>query len=122
QVSSGWNTSQTPTGQKSGPSLVGRYRFYTGAADRQDNDDYGGAPPPDRKIDEITETAGREEEPLKGLQLVEEQVDPVVLHSALDGGFDAGCAAAEAATTPEGQTTLTPNTYVYADAPGMDDA
>jgi len=113
QVSSGWNTTKTPTGQKSGPSLVSRYRFYTGAADQQDNDEYGGPPPPDRKIDEITDTAGREEEPLKGLQLVEEKVDPVVLHSATDGGFDAGCAAAEAATTPEGETTLTPNAYVY---------
>jgi RHS repeat-associated protein len=113
QVSSGWNTSKTPTGQKSGPSLVSRYRFYTGAADQLDNDDYGGPPPPDRKIDEITEMAGREEEPLKGLQLVGEQVDPVVLHSATDGNFDAGCEAAANATTPDAQTTLTPDAYVY---------
>lgn len=113
QVSSGWNTATTPTGQKSGPSLVSRYRFYTGAADQQDNDDYGGPPPPERKIDEITEAAGREEEPLKGLQVVQEQVDPVVLHSAIDGDFDAGCEAAALATTPDAQTVLTPNDYVY---------
>jgi RHS repeat-associated protein len=112
-VSSGWNTARTPTGQQSGPSLVSRYRFYTGAADQLDNDDYGTATPPVRQIDEVTEVGGREEEPLKGLQLAEEKVDPVVLHSALDGGFDAGCQTAEAATTPEAQAKLTPDAYVY---------
>jgi hypothetical protein len=113
QVRSGWKTARTPTGQRSGPSLVSRYRFYTGAANQQDNDDYGGQPPPDRQIDEVTQAGGREEEALKGLELVEEQVDPMVLHSALDGGFDAGCEAATAGTTPEAQATLTPNAYVY---------
>jgi RHS repeat-associated protein len=114
QVSPGWNTARTPTGQMSGPSLVARYRFHTGAADQQDNDDYGGqSPPPDRKIDEFSITAGHEEEPLKGVELVEEQVDPVVLHSAPDGGFDAGCEAAATATTPEAQAKLTPDDYIY---------
>ncbi len=112
-VSSGWNHGKTPTGQVSGPSLVTRYRFITGAADQTDNDDYGGAVPPGRLIDEITEVGGREEEVLKGRQWIEEQVDPVVLHSALDGGFDAGCEAATQATTPEGRGKLTPDAYVY---------
>lgn len=112
-VSSGWNPARTPTGQVSGPSLVTRYRFITGAADQQDNDDYGGAQPAGRLFDEITEIGGREEEVLKGRQWIEEQVDPVVLHSAPDGGFDAGCEAATLATTPEGQGKLTPDAYVY---------
>jgi RHS repeat-associated protein len=114
EIRPGWDTARTPTGQVSGPSLVTRYRFHTGAADQQDNDDYGGeSPPPDRKIDEFYEVAGREEEPLKGLERVVEQVDPVVLHSAPDGNFDAGCEAATAATTPEAQSQLTPDAYVY---------
>ena len=40
-------------------------------------------------------------------------VDPVVLHSAPDGGFDAGCDAAASATDAEGQGRLTPDAYVY---------
>lgn len=112
-VSPGWDTARTPTGQKSGPSLVTRYRFYTGAADQQDNDDYDSQPPPARQIDEFTEVGGREEEALKGLQLVEEKVDPVVLHSAVDGAFDAGCDAATTATSLEAQGRLTPDAYVY---------
>src|SRR5262249_31327581 len=113
-VSSGWDAAKTPTGQLSGPTLVTRFKFLTGAADQKDNDDYGGQPPPpDRKIDEVTETGGREEEPLKGLEVVQEQVDPVVLHSALDGGFDAGCEAAATATNPDDQAKLTSDAYVY---------
>lgn len=112
-VSPGWDASRTPTGQTSGPSLVTRYRFFTGAADQMDNDVYDGPPPSDAKIDEITEVGGREEEPLKGLQVVEEKVDPIVLHSTPDGGFDAGCSAAAVATTPDAQTRLTPDFYVY---------
>ncbi|MSU37034.1 MAG: hypothetical protein EXS36_18445 [Pedosphaera sp.] len=50
---------------------------------------------------------------MKGLQWVEEQVDPVVLHSAADGGFDSGCAAAAVAPTADGQAQLTPDAYVY---------
>ena len=112
-VSSGWDTTRTPTGQKSGPSRVSRHRFYTGAADQLDNDDYGGQTPPVRQIDEFTEVGGREEEALKGLPLAEEVVDPVVIHSALDGGFDAGCSAAAAATSPDAQAKMTPDAYVY---------
>jgi RHS repeat-associated protein len=112
-VSSGWDTERTPTGQVSGPSAVTRYRFYTGAADQMDNDDYGDTAPELRLTDEITEAAGREEEILKGLQWVEEQVDPVVLHSATDGGFDRGCELATLATDPAAQGQLTPDTYVY---------
>lgn len=111
--SGGWDRTRTPTGQRSGPSLVSRYRFHTGAADQTDNDDYGGNPPSVRHIDEFTETGGREEEPLKGLQLVEEIIDPIVLHSAADGDFDAGCEAASTAPTREGQHRLTPDAYVY---------
>ncbi len=112
-VSSGWNPGKTPTGQLSGPSLVTRYRFHTGAADQEDNDDYGGDPPAFRLIDEFTEIGGHEEEPLKGMQRAEEKIDPVVLHSALDGDFDAGCEAAAIATTPEEQAAMTPDAYVY---------
>lgn len=112
-VSSGWNPARTPTGQLSGPSLVTRYRFHTGAADQTDNDDYGAVPPIMRLIDELTEKAGREEEVLKGLQWIQETVDPVVLHSAPDGGFDAGCEAATTASTPEARGKLTPDAYVY---------
>ena len=104
---------KTPTGQVSGPSLVTRYRFHTGAADQQDNDDYGSQIPAFRLIDEVTEVAGREEEVLKGLQVVEEKVDPVVLHSLTDGDFDAGCEAASLAKSVEGQGRLTPDAYVY---------
>jgi RHS repeat-associated protein len=112
--SAGWDTTTTPTGQRSGPSLVTRYRFHTGAADQQDNDDYGGNTPSERHIDEFTEIGGREEEVLKGLQWVEEIVDPVVLHSALDGAFDAGCEAAAKAATLDARKKMTPDAYVYA--------
>jgi RHS repeat-associated protein len=113
-VSPGWDTSRTPTGQRSGPTLVSRFRFYTGAADQQDNDDYGGQPPPpDSQIDEFTEIGGREEEALKGLLVVEEKIDPVVLHSATAADFDSGCELAATATTPEAQARLTPDAYVY---------
>ncbi|HKS37091.1 MAG TPA: toxin TcdB middle/N-terminal domain-containing protein [Verrucomicrobiae bacterium] len=113
KVSTGWDTTRTPTGQRSGPSLVSRFRFHTGAADQKDNDDYGSIAPPARHIDEFTETGGREEEALKGLQWVQELVDPVVLHSAADGAFDAGCEAATTAATIEDQGKLTPDAYVY---------
>ncbi len=92
--SSGWNQGRTPTGQVSGPTLVTRYRFHTGAADQQDNDE---SPPDDPGvgyIDEITETAGKEEECLKGKQLLEEKVDPWVLHNQAASDFDAAARAA----------------------------
>jgi RHS repeat-associated protein len=113
RVSEGWNRGKTPTGQVSGPSLVTRYRFHTGAADQQDNDDYGSEVPLATFTDEFTEVGGHEEESLKGVLLVEEKVDPVVLHSALDGGFDAGCDKVAAAKTANAQHELTPSSYVY---------
>jgi RHS repeat-associated protein len=112
-VSTNWNRSRTPTGQVSGPSLVTRFRFHTGSADQTDNDDYGSDVPAFRLIDEFTEAAGHEEEPLKGMQFVEEKVDPVVLHFAIDGDFDSGCEAASTATSLEGASRLTPDAYVY---------
>lgn len=113
KASTGWDPTRTPTGQRSGPTLVTRYRFHTGAADQLDNDEYGTVTPAERHIDEFTETGGREEEVFKGLQWVEELVDPVVLHSATDGSFDAGCEAAATATTIEARRRLTPDAYVY---------
>ncbi len=112
-VTSGWDRGRTPTGQVGGPSLVTRYRFHTGSADQIDNDDYGSTLPAFRLTDEFTETAGHEEEPLKGMQWVEEKVDPVILHSAVDGDFDAGCEAATAAAGVEAGSRLTPDAYVY---------
>jgi RHS repeat-associated protein len=112
-VTTNWNRSRTPTGQLSGPSLVTRYRFHTGAADQMDNDDYGADVPAFRLIDEFTEVAGHEEEPLKGMQWVEEKVDPAVLHSASDGDFDAGCEAASLAASMESRARITPDAYVY---------
>ena len=112
-VTTNWNRSRTPTGQVSGPSVVTRYRFHTGSADQTDNDDYGGNVPAFRLTDEFTEVAGHEEEPLKGMQWVEEKVDPVVLHFATDGDFDAGCEAASLTTSLEAGSRLTPDAYVY---------
>lgn len=112
-VSSGWDRLRTPTGQVSGPSLVTRYRFHTGAADQVDNDDYGDSPPDLRLTDEVTEVGGREEEVLKGMQWIEETIDPVVLHSANDGDFDRGCELATLSTDPESRNKLTPDEYVY---------
>ncbi len=112
-VATNWNRARTPTGQVSGPSLVTRYRFHTGSADLIDNDDYGASVPAFRMIDEFTEVAGHEEEPLKGNSWVEEKIDPVVLHSAPDGDFDAGCAAAAQAGTFEAGSRLTADAYVY---------
>ncbi|MBL9168211.1 MAG: hypothetical protein JNN07_10760 [Verrucomicrobiales bacterium] len=113
QVSEGWNRGKTPTGQVSGPSLVTRFRFHTGAADQRDNDDYGDEVPIATFTDEFTEVGGREEEALKGILLVEEKVDPVVLHGGPDGGFDAGGEAAVVASDTAAQRQLTPSRYVY---------
>jgi RHS repeat-associated protein len=113
KASTGWNQTRTPTGQISGPSLVTRYRFHTGAADQVDNDDYGAETPNIRLIDEVTAAGGREEEVLKGLQIIEEKVDPVVLYAAPDGDFDAGCEAASTGSTEEARGKLTPDAYTY---------
>ncbi len=113
EVSEGWDHALTPTGQVSGPSLVSRYRFLTGAADQQDNDEYEGGQRPRRPlIDEFTVNGGREEEVLKGLQVVEEKVDPTVLHSE-KGDFDEGCETAEEGKTSMERGRLTPDEYVY---------
>jgi RHS repeat-associated protein len=113
QVSEGWNRAKTPTGQVSGPSLVTRFRFHTGAADQRDNDDYGNQVPVATFTDEFTEVGGREEEALKGVLLVEEKVDPAVLHGGSGGGFDAGGEAAVVAREAAAQRQLTPSRYVY---------
>ncbi len=51
-----------PPAEVSGPTLVERYAFHTGAPDGLDND-------LDGSVDEAEEWMGREEEPLKGAQL-----------------------------------------------------
>ncbi len=107
--STGWNHAYTPTRQVSGPSLVSRYRFLTGAADQQDNDDYEDGLPLRPLIDEYTEIGGREEEVLKGLQVVEEKLDPMVLNFKTEtenGEFDAGCEKTE-------RGKLSPDRFVY---------
>ena len=113
RVSEGWNRGKTPTGQVSGPSLVTRFRFHTGAADQRDNDDYGVEVPSATFTDEFTEVGGREEEALKGVLLVEEKVDPAVLHGSPEGGFDVGAEAAVSANDPIAQRRITPSQYVY---------
>lgn len=90
-ISSGWDRSKSPTGQVSGPSSVTRYRFHTGAPDGFDNDER--APADAQLIDEFTEIGGREEEVLKGKQLLEEHIDASILHDSLAASFDAACAA-----------------------------
>ncbi len=112
-ISSSFNIAQTPTGQVSGPSLVTRYRFHTGAADRKDNDTYPTASPPETRIDEVTLKGGREEEILKGRQLVEEKIDPRIIHSTSLGPFDKNCYDAARSLTATGPFTITPDAYVY---------
>lgn len=107
--SSGWDRSKTPTRQVRGPSLVTRYRFHTGAADQQDNDE----PPADNQsglVDEFTELGGREEECLKGKQLLEEKVDPWVLHNPSIHDFDANSLAAAAGGL---YSSITDDSVVY---------
>jgi len=66
-------------GETTAPTLVTRYGFHTGAPDGLDNDGDG-------QIDEFTEWGGREEEPLKGVELWRETtVLPDV--AAEDGAF-----------------------------------
>ena len=114
--STGWNHAETPTRQVSGPSLVSRYRFLTGAADQRDNDDYEDGRPMRPLIDEYTEIGGREEEVLKGLQVVEEKLDPMVLNFKTEtenGEFDAACEAAEQGMTVDKRAKLSPDRFVY---------
>lgn len=113
--SPGWDITRSPTGQVSGPGLVTRYRFHTGASDRRDNDSYAEQFPPLRLVDEVSSKGGREEEILKGRQLVEEKVDAKVLHGVAGAGFDQNARAAALAPASDwaAQTTLTPDAYVY---------
>jgi RHS repeat-associated protein len=83
--SDGWEPSKTPTGQVSGPTLVTRYHYHTGAPDGVDNDELGAR----LIVDEFTEKGGGEEEPLKGRPLMVETIDPRVLHDGQsDNNFD----------------------------------
>ena len=109
QVSDGWNRGKTPTGQVHGPSLVTRYRFHTGSADGLDNDE---SELGSELIDEYNVAGGREEEPLKGKQLLEEKIDPWILHNGdVLNGFDAVCS--QAALSGNLYASLTANDYVY---------
>lgn len=111
---SGWDQGKTATGQVSGPTLVTRFRYLTGAGDRVDNDEYPTDYSGMQFIDEITPEGGREEEILKGRQIWEEKVDPWVLHdSSNNGDFDQGCYLAVESANPEEQTRMTPDAYVY---------
>ena len=104
-----WSQSKTPTGQVSGPSLVTRYRFHTGAADQLDNDESIGSDEPGW-VDEWTVVGGREEEILKGKQLLEEKVDPAVLVAGEETDFDANCVRAESSGF---DAAIAPDSYVY---------
>ncbi len=97
-------------GTPSGPTLITRYRFLTGAADRRDND--GG----DGIRDELTAQGGREEEVLKGRQVVEEKVDAQVALGAAGTDFDANCRAAALTTDFALRSRLTPDAFVYSRA------
>jgi RHS repeat-associated protein len=113
----GWDPSKTPTGQVSGPTLVTRFRYLTGAADGIDNDEYppgwNGIP----QVDEITPKGGHEEEILKGRQVWEERIDPWVLHNPAGGGdFDRGCWFALNSSNTDDRTRMTPDNYVYSRA------
>lgn len=111
--SGGWNQSHTPTGQLSGPTLVTRFRYLTGASDRADNDagQYPGGWTEPYFLDEVTPLGGREEEILKGRQIWEEKLDPWALHDPTgNGDFDLGCYLA---ATQSSVNAMTPNEYVY---------
>ena len=110
----GWEPSRTPTGQVSGPTLVTRFRYHTGAPDGVDNDEYPTNSTGPRLIDEITPLGGHEEEVLKGHQLLEETVDPWVLHDASGAGdFDRGAFLAMTSTNTPDRLRITPDDYVY---------
>jgi RHS repeat-associated protein len=112
--SPGWDSSKSPTGQVSAPTLVTRFRYLTGAADGVDNDEYPPGWSGDRLVDEVTPKGGREEEILKGRQVWEETVDPWVLHDIADGGdFDRGCWLALNSTNSVERRRMTPDDYVY---------
>jgi len=101
-------------------TAVSRFRFHTGAPDMVDNDEYvpgvdDGTPPPS-SVDEASDLAGREEEPLKGKLIWKELADGAVL-TDLSADFDT-CAAKVAQEIALGRgygpaaMVCTPNRYV----------
>ena len=112
--SEGWDRSRSPSGQLGAPSLVTRLRFHTGAPDGLDNDEYPAGFSGARYVDEVTPLGGREEEPLKGVQLAQEMVDGWVLHGGASvAGFDQGCFLAATATNAVDAARMTPDEFVY---------
>lgn len=99
---------------------VSRYRFHTGAPDGVDNDEYiqgfDVGEKPTSVIDEASELAGREEEPLKGKLIWSEVADGSVLADP-QGDFDL-CASRVEAAINEGEaygataSRCTPDKYV----------
>lgn len=110
----GWQPSRTPTGQVSGPTLVTRYRYLTGAPDGVDNDEYPATWGGSMLADEVSAPGGREEEILKGRQVWLEKVDPWVLHDpAEEADFDRGAWLAVLSTNASERLRLTPDAFVY---------
>jgi RHS repeat-associated protein len=118
------------TGTVSGPTLVTRHRYLTGAPDGVDNDDYVDGYPGPVASDEGTGTGGpivsftddrggREEEALKGFAIVQESIDGAILNASPEeaAGFHA-CARAAAlaaltnALAPQA-FRCAPDKYVY---------
>ena len=110
-VSPFWDAGRTPTRQVPGPTLVTRFRFHTGAADQRDNDLAFGESSVNGFIDEVTAAGGLEEECLKGKQLMEEKLDPWVLHGPDRIDFDVVGAAA--GREKDLHAPLTPDDVVY---------
>ena len=112
--SPGWDPGKTPTGQVSGPSLVTRLRYHTGAPDGVDNDEYAPGSNAPHYVDEITPHGGREEEPLKGLLRWQEITDPWVLHDPSGASdFDRGCFLALTSQKGSEHFRMTPDANVY---------
>src|SRR5438034_996616 len=115
--SPGWDAGKTPTGQVSGPRLITRFRYLTGAADGMDNDQYPLGWSGATAVDEVSPKGGREEEVLKGCQVWEEKVDPWALHDPSGAAdFDRSCFLSLNSTNATDRTRLTPDEYVYARA------
>jgi YD repeat-containing protein len=112
--SPGWDKSKTPTGQVQDPSAISRLKYYTGAPDGVDNDEYPPGYNGPRFIDEYSDSEGHEEEPLKGLIAVQEGLDPWVLHDPAGAGdFDRGCWLALTSTNAAERMRMTPDDYVF---------
>jgi hypothetical protein len=63
----------------SGPSTITRFRYHTGSADGVDNGAYPAGYAGPTPMDEFFPRAGTEEEALKGLVLMEENIDAATL-------------------------------------------